>query len=223
MVIATAAISGGPGIGRAGAQRLARRELARAIYHPGEPVTERIGHAVARFFDAASAAVPGGWWAVVVLVALLVLAAAATVSWIGPVRRSRRRASTVLLSGTPVSALDHREISERFAAAGDYSAAIIECVRAMAVQLEENGILPARPGRTADELAAEAGRALPSYAAALQHAARLFDDVRYGQRPGTAAGWQRLRELDTRLSAVRPAEVAAAAGAAAGSGTWPAW
>jgi Domain of unknown function (DUF4129) len=221
VVIAALASGSGPGIGRAAARRLARAELSRAIYHPGESITARIFGAIGRFFDAASVAVPGGWWAVVVLAALLVLAAAATVAWIGPVGRNRGRASSALLTGTMATARDHRLNSERRAEAGDFAAAIIECVRAIAVQLEESAILPTRPGRTADELAAEAGRAVPAEAAGLREAARMFDDVRYGERPGTLAGWQRLRELDARL---RSATVArATAGAAAGPGAWRAW
>ncbi len=57
-------------------------------------------------------------------------------------------------------------------------------------------MIPPRPGRTADELAAEAGAVLPGETAALGAAARLFDDVRYGGRAGSADGYQRLRDLD---------------------------
>ena len=48
-------------------------------------------------------------------------------------------------------------------------------------------MLPPRIGRTADEFAAEAGRALPVHAEALRDAARQFDEIRYGQRPGSRA------------------------------------
>ncbi len=41
------------------------------------------------------------------------------------------------------------------------------------------------PGRTATELAAEAGRALPALAADLDQGVRTFADVTYGERPGT--------------------------------------
>ena len=110
-----------------------------------------------------------------------------------------------LLQGKRLSARDHRENAERQAAAGDFTAAIVESVRAIAVDLEERGVFPARVGRTADELAAEASRVLPDHAAGLRDAARLFDDVRYGERAGTAAGYERLRDLGTMISAARPA------------------
>ena len=90
------------------------------------------------------------------------------------------------------------------AAAGDHAAAIIESVRAIAVELEERGVLPPRVGRTANEFAAEAAQPLPGHAAGLREAARLFDDVRYGERAGTAAGYQQVRELDVAIRAAKP-------------------
>ena len=59
-------------------------------------------------------------------------------------------------------------------------------------------------GRTADEMAAEAGLALPAEAAALRDAARMFDDICYGERPGTAAGYALVSDLDTRIKAAAP-------------------
>ncbi len=70
------------------------------------------------------------------------------------------------------------------------------------------------PGRTADELAAEAGRLLPGLAPALTTAARLFNEVRYGDRAGTRAGYEQLRALDEAVLATRPATVAAQSPAA---------
>lgn len=213
-----AGAQGPPPIGRQAAQQLARQELSRAIYHPGVSLTERVERAIARLLDAASSAVPGGWWALVALTAFLIIAAAGVLAWIGPVTRSRPRGSDALLDAERLTARDHRQNAERHAAAGDYTAAIIESVRAIAVDLEERGILPARVGRTADELAAEASRLLPDQAAGLRDAARLFDDVRYGERAGTAAGYERLRDLGTRIRAARPAAAAPQpAGATAGS------
>jgi hypothetical protein len=77
-------------------------------------------------------------------------------------------------------------------------------VRAIAVELQERSILPPRLGRTADELAAEASGPLPAHAVRLRDAARLFDDVRYGGRAGTADGYQRLRDLDAGIRTAKP-------------------
>jgi hypothetical protein len=200
---------GGAAVTRQEGQRLARTELSKAIYHPGVPVTERIEQAIGRFLNSAGASVPVGWWAIVALAALLVIVIAAILAWVGPVRRSRSRAMDPLLSSGQLSAHDHRQKAERMATAGDYAAAIIESVRAIAVDLEERGILTPRVGRTAAEFAAEAGQPLPGHATGLRAAARLFDDVRYGERAGTAAGYQQVRELDVAIRAARPAVSAA--------------
>jgi uncharacterized protein DUF4129 len=77
-------------------------------------------------------------------------------------------------------------------------------VRAIAAELEERGVLPPRAGRTADEFAAEAGQALIAHADALRDAARIFDEVCYGQRPGSRAAYQRLSELDRQITASAP-------------------
>jgi hypothetical protein len=205
---------GGAAVTRHEGQQLARTELSKAIYHPGVPITERIEEAIDRFLNSAGVSVPTGWWAIVALAALLVIAIAAVLAWIGPVRRARSRGLDPLLSSGQLSARDHRQRAERMAAAGDYATAIIESVRAIAVELEERGVLPPRMGRTADEFADEAGQPLPSHAAGLRAAARLFDDVRYGERAGTAAGYQQLRELDAAIQAARPAVSAVPPGAA---------
>jgi hypothetical protein len=195
---------GGPAVSRRTGQQLARAELAKSIYHPPVAWTVRLGRWLARTLNAMGQAVPGGWWALVALAALLVIAVAAALVWIGPVASSRPRTRRPILSGAQVSARDHRQNAERAAAAGDFAAAIIESVRAIAMELEERGILPPRLGRTADELATEASGPLPAQAGQLKDAARLFDDVRYGDRAGTADGYQRLRDLDAGIRTAKP-------------------
>lgn len=220
-----AARAGSPGRGfvsRQAGQQLARSELSKSMYHPGVSLIERIEDAINNFLNSAQGAVPGGWWTAIALAALLVVLVAAILAWIGPVARSRSRALDPLLSSGRLSADEHRRRAERLAAAGDVAAAIIEIVRAIAVDLEDRGVLPPRVGRTAAEFAAEASRALPDQAAELRAAARLFDDVRYGERAGTADGFQRVRDLDAAIRTARPDIVATppwvapTAGAAAG-------
>lgn len=195
-------------VGRGQGQQLARHELSRAMYHPRTPFLERILDAIGRLVTKANEAVPGGWWALVALAALIVLGVAGVLAWIGPVSRQRRRVADPLLAGArPLSARDHRLQAQRRAAAGEYGLAIIERLRAIAAHLEESGALAARTGRTASELAAEASQSLPGEATALEAAARLFGDVRYGDRPGTADGYLILRDLDDRICAARPSPV----------------
>ncbi len=70
-----------------------------------------------------------------------------------------------MLDAKPRSAAEHRAAAERLASAGEYQAAIIECLRAIAVDLEARGILLPIPARTAMELAVEAGAVFPAEAA----------------------------------------------------------
>jgi uncharacterized protein DUF4129 len=190
---------GGAAVTRGAGQQLARSELSKRIYHPGASLVERIELAIAHLLQSAQGAVPGGWWAVIALAALAVLAAAVVLHWIGPVARPRARPGAPLLPDRPLRARDHREAGERMAAAGDFAGAIVESLRAVAKEVEERGVLPPRAGRTADELAVEASAPLPGQAAGFREAARLFDEVRYGGRAGTRAGYQRLRDLDVEV------------------------
>jgi hypothetical protein len=218
--LARTAAVGRPGIGRRAARLLARRELARPMYR--ESIITRFSHWLSRVLSHLGNAVgslPGGWWTSVALVAALVLAVAAVVFWIRPAG-PRRTTAGALLAGRSLSARQHRDLAEGHAADGDYAAAIVERTRAVAATVEERGLLPAQPGRTADELAARAGQALPELASQLAAAAQLFDDVLYGGREGTQAGYDQVTRLDAAVLAARagiaaePARETSAAGAA---------
>lgn len=209
--------------GRAAGQRLARAELSKAIYHPHEPLTQRILNAIADLLNdlsRAGQAFPGGWWAAVALAALLATIITVVLSRTGPLARSRRATGQLMAGSGPLSAADHRLRAGRLAAAGDFAGATAEHVRAIARELDERAVLTPRAGRTANEMAEEAGAALPAEAAALRGAALMFDDICYGGRPGTQEGYTLVRELDTRISAAvpKPGAVLAGAGAAAGAG-----
>ena len=217
-----AARAGGvPVTGRRAGQQLARTELSKTIYHHQPSLTERVAHFLltwlSRLFRATQG-LPGGWWGFVALVVLAVILVAVVLARIGPIAGAqRRRARTSALA--PVrTARDHRDAAIRLAEAGDYGAAICERVRAIAAELDERGILMPRVGRTADEFAAEAGRALPPHAAGLLGAARLFDEVRYGQRAGTRRGYEQVADLDTRIGANAGRRGTARAPARAGAG-----
>ena len=206
---------GTPVVGRQDGQRLARNELSKSIYHPQPSLAQRAAHFVidwlGRLFRATQG-LPGGWWGFVVLIALAVLLVAVVLARTGPVARVRRRRAEPGATSEARTAREHREAAARLAGAGDYAAAICERVRAIAAELDERGVLAPRIGRTADEFAAEAGRALPPHAAGLLAAARLFDEVRYGRRPGTRLGYERVTELDTRIAASAFRHSAAPAG-----------
>jgi Domain of unknown function (DUF4129) len=213
-------IAAGP-IGRDPAQRLARTELSRAIYHQ-HSIPAAVEHFVLsllqRFFGAASHVTPGGWWTVVALVTLAAAACAAVAVRLGPLARSARGAGP---ARDPFSrGLTARQLRDAAAAsdaAADYSTAILQRLRAIVASCEERGVLAPDAGRTADELATQAGTRFPAQRASLAAAARLFDQIRYGDRTGTLDGYKRLCDLDAMLTALRPEPLPGQAPSAAGA------
>src|SRR5258707_3506779 len=91
---------------------------------------------------------------------------------------SRRAPAESVLGGEPMTARNYRRAAERLAAAGDYGDAIVGTVRAIAADLDERGVLPPRPGPTADEPATEAGPGVPGLAGGLPTVARLVHSVK---------------------------------------------
>jgi hypothetical protein len=145
--------------------------------------------------------------AVLVLTTAAVTAAVVALAVAGPLRRARRdaRASVDVFGDDTRSAAELRASADALAAAGDWSGAVLDRYRAVLRSLEERVVLDERPGRTAQEGAREAGERLPACATALADAALLFDDVCYGEARADADDDARLRDLDRRVSAERPA------------------
>jgi hypothetical protein len=186
-----------PLIGRRAARILARRELGRVS------ILQRLLDDLRRFFHLSGNAVPTGWFGLIVLGVLAAALVVVIFVFVRPARHRRERQSAVI--GNKIrTAQDYRKSAARLAAAGDFSAAIIDGVRAVAAELEERGILLPRLGRTANELAAEAAAELPALTPDLRSVTVLFDGIRYGDRMGTEAGYQLVSRLD---AAVRTTEV----------------
>jgi hypothetical protein len=99
-----------------------------------------------------------------------------------------------------------------FAAAGEWAQAVRARLRAVVVTLEARGDIDPRPGRTAAEVAAEAGSVRPELREKLWHGALNFGEIWYGRRTATAADDQVLRELDDAVRK-RPARSPHAAAA----------
>ncbi|KPI21738.1 protein of unknown function DUF4129 [Actinobacteria bacterium OK074] len=198
------------------AREAARRELSKRVYHQNDPgLVERAMNAfwdwLDRVFGAAATATPGGALGLVVII-LVVLALAGALWWrLGTPSRTSAP-SPALFDDRPRSAAEHRAAAEAHAAQGHWSQAVQERMRAVVRALEERALLDTRPGRTADEAAAEAGRALPAHADRLRTAARDFDDVTYGGRSADPATYHRLAALDTDLERTKPVLAGLAAG-----------
>ncbi|MEU5681020.1 DUF4129 domain-containing protein [Streptomyces sp. WAC04189] len=210
------------------AREAARRELSKRMYHENDPgwfqrALNTFWDWIDDLFSSAASATPGGALGLVVVI-VAVLAVIGALWWrLGTPRRGPVSAPA-LFDDRPRSAADHRAAAEAHAAQGHWNQAVQERMRAVVRALEERALLDVRPGRTADEAATEAGRALPDHGDRLRAAARDFDDVTYGGRPGTEQSYRRLADLDRDLERGKPRMVTGTAGATAddaGRGTRP--
>ena len=188
-------------IDRDAAHEAALRELAKPIY-PKPSLTEQLidwFNELLYKLMVEGSSVPGGWFTISVLLILLVIAIVVAVRNARRTMRTNRAGDYALFDGHERSAAEHRTTAERYAAMGDWTAAIRHRLRAVARQLEESAVLDPVPGRTASELARDAGKAVPPLAAELLCAAETFNDVTYGERPGTEPGYRMIAELDDHL------------------------
>lgn len=191
-------------IGRDEARDLAERELLDPVYAKARPPWwQEVASWVFGKLDEVFAGVAGVgsalYW-VLVLAGIVSLIGYVTVRRFGGVQRSRSGGRTVF-AAEALSADEHRSLAEQAAARKDWPKAVREGFRAIVRQLEERGALDRRPGRTADEAARDAGLVFGELNIDLGRAARSFDEVVYGQRPGSAAAYQAIHDLDRSLSA----------------------
>jgi hypothetical protein len=192
-------------IDRDAAHDAAQRELSKPIYPKqdfADRINEWINEMIYRIIMKGSQ-VPGGWFTVAVLTTLVVLAIIVAVRIARRTMRTNRAGDSPLFGTADLSAAEHRATAERFAAEGKWAAAIRHGLRAIARQLEETGVLNAVPGRTANELAHDAAESLPEVASELSDAAASFNEVTYGERPGTEPAYRQIAALDERIRSRR--------------------
>lgn len=188
-------------IDRDAAQQAAQRELEKPIY-PKQPLSDQVVAWLNKLLFTLvqkGSSVSGGWFTITVLLILLAIGVAVVVHLTRRTMRTHRGGDYQLFDTGQLTAAQHRAAAENYAADGNWSAAIRHRLRAVASELEETGVLVPAPGRTANELAADAGTALPHLAGELTEAATAFNDVTYGERPGTQTTYQTITELDDHL------------------------
>lgn len=179
----------------------AQRELSKPIY-PKPSLTDQLwawlDDLIYRIFNAGSS-VPGGWITIGLFALVLVIAAVVAVRIAMRTMRTRRGGETALFDGHELDSAEHRALAEHSAAQGDWVLAIRHRLRAVARRLEETAVLTPAPGRTATELARDAAPPLPDLKDELRRAAEIFNDVTYGARPATEAGYRVIADLDDHL------------------------
>lgn len=196
-----------PDLGREAARELAREELRDPEYDAAKPplVVRALSKAfeeLRELFLRASAHTPGGRLGLVlVLLALTGLVVLVVVQL--RVGRGGGSSGGLFTTGSVQTAAEHRRAAEAHAAAGSWDEAVRERLRAIVRDLESRGVLDPRPGRTADEVAGEAGRLVPSLGEPLRRAATTFDEVWYGGRVADAAAYAGVVEVDDLVAATR--------------------
>ncbi|MER7729016.1 DUF4129 domain-containing protein [Streptomyces sp. NPDC096323] len=203
---------------RVPAREAARHELSKPMYHENDPnplqrALDHLWNWIGDILASASGAAPGGPVGLALLVVVVIALIAALLWRLGTPQRPLRAADALFASG-PLGATEHRAAAEAHAAAGRWSQAVQERMRAIVRSLEQRALLDTRPGRTADEAAAEAGRTLPDHATRLRAAARAFDDVTYGGRSADQQTYLTMATLDLDLESATPQLSGALAGAA---------
>ena len=199
-------------IDRDAARDAAQNELSKGIY-PRPSLTDQFLAWLDRLLyriTAEAASLPGGWVTVTILVLLTIVAVLIVVRIARRAMRSTRTEAEELFAGHALSAAEHRAAAQRHAAQGEWTPAIQHRLRAVARRLTDDEVLSAAPGRTATELAHDAGRSLPELASHFDSAASVFNDVSYGEVAGTEEQYQMVSALDDALDR-RPAGTAAQA------------
>jgi len=219
-------------VGSGQAQQMAQRELAKPQYHLHQNTSQpfQLPSPSAGVSSPApqpqpqhsSSAGHAGMIVLVILAAvLLVVVVVLLLRWLGRPRTEktvkekaeRQKTGTGAAEEVLFGAARHRRNAQVAADSGDWAEAIRERFRAVIATLDERGLLPERPERTADEAARDAGALLPAHAGVLNAAARAFDDVEYGEYVGTAEGYRLISEVDDVVGDAQPGALTAAGGA----------
>lgn len=174
--------------GRDEAMRLLEAELSRQAYQEAKPslldraiqwLIDEFSKLLARVGDV----VPGNVFGVIAFAGLVLLLG----GWLVRRRLGARVApkAGALTMPERVSAAGHLQRARGHLDAGRLAEAIREGLRAIVRECEEAGYLEPSPSRTADEIAAVIGAALPETAGPVGSATTIFDDVWYGEREPT--------------------------------------
>lgn len=188
-------------IDRETAHDAAQHELAKPIY-PKPSLMDQLGEWIDKMLYRLileGSSIPGGWLTITVLGIVVAVAFIVAVRIARRTMRTNRGADAGLFGLHELSAAEHRATAEAYAAQGNWASAIRHRLRAVGRQLEETGMLNPVPGRTANELARDAGELLPAFNSELLGAATVFNDVTYGGQSGTEPDYRMIAELDDAL------------------------
>jgi hypothetical protein len=187
------------------ARRWLIEELTRPEYTRGPSLLTRLWDWFTGLFgDVRGLGLPP--WQSIAMAAVVIAAVVVVARFVaGPVRLAGggRGPGALVAADDTRTAAELRAAADAAAKRGDWATAVAERFRAIVRSLEERAVLDARPGRTAQEAAADGGARLPAHAAALAAGATVFDGTVYGRRTPTAADDAALRALDEAVATAR--------------------
>lgn len=179
-----------------------RDELLRPEYHR-ENLLQQLSNWFSDLFDRGTRAASSSSSLVDLISLVLFAGLALGLIWlVSRLRLSRRSAEEAgpVLEETGISARELRRVAEQALAEGRFAEAVIGGFRALVVRQVERGRLDDLPGMTAHEVALALDQTYPDRRAAIDQAGRLFDEVRYGDRPATADQARAVLALDDDLA-----------------------
>ncbi|MFF2297451.1 DUF4129 domain-containing protein [Arthrobacter sp. NPDC058127] len=139
------------------------------------------------------------------IAALAVVLIVVAVIVVRPRLNARKKTSAEVFDGeATVDADAFRARASAAASREDWQTAVVEQFRAVVRSAEDRAVIDIQVGRTADEAAAQLGRAFGAASSRLEEAARIFDGVKYGKASATASDHAAVLALDTGLSAMKP-------------------
>ncbi|AIY01305.1 hypothetical protein ART_1706 [Arthrobacter sp. PAMC 25486] len=190
------------------ARRWAQEELAKKVYQDAKPGwAEQLFAMLKKAFAEllGKLGVADANIGLAVVVGLVLLAAIAIVLIIRPRLNRRKAATDAVFDGEKIlSSEQHRTMARTAARSGDFHTAVSESFRAMVRAAEERAVSVPALGLTAAEIVGVLERAFPSHREALLHSAELFNAVRYGMVPPTAAMYEELQATERSLAATTP-------------------
>jgi hypothetical protein len=196
----------------AGARAQLHSELVKPQYQAARPTLfDQVLKAITDWFESLGsgggqgvAVGPGLILTVIGVVVVLALVIGFLIFGVPRLNRRSRVSGTLFGEQDDRTSVALRRAADTAAASGDFATAIEEGFRSIARGLAERGIITTYPGTTAHGFAALAIVPFPDSSQRLEHAADLFDGVRYLGVSGTESGWLLIRDLEQMLSRARP-------------------
>ncbi|MGM7777870.1 DUF4129 domain-containing protein [Arthrobacter sp. KNU-44] len=192
---------------RGEAQRWAAEELSKPQYASAKPswIDEIWNQFVDWLRSLNGDSISGANIGVPLIGALAVVLIVVAVIVVRPRLNARKKTSAKVFDGEPtVDADAFRARASAAASREDWQTAVVEQFRAVVRSAEDRAVIDIQAGRTADEAAAQLGRAFGAASSRLEEAARMFDGVKYGKAAATASDHAAVLVLDNELLATRP-------------------